>query len=229
MPHPDWNLYLFNCDVILLDLDGVLVDSRQCIERHWVEWAARHQLNKDRVLHHAHGRRTVETIKLVAPHLDAEREAEEIERMEANDVRGLVRIPGALELLQSIPVSAWGIATSGSRAIATNRLAFAGLPLPEVLICSEDVSMGKPDPEPYLFAAMMLGAEPQRCVVIEDAPAGIQAGRSGRMHVVGVVTMTYSPDELRQAHAVVRKLSDISVSQVDGSSLGRLIVRVKGI
>ncbi len=229
MPHHDSNIYQFNCDAILFDLDGVLVDSRMCVERHWLEWANQHHLNKDKVLHYAHGRRTVETIRLVAPQLDAEREAAEIEASEATDVAGLLKIPGALELLQSIPPGAWGIATSGTHAIAATRLAFAGLPVPDVLISAEDVAAGKPDPEPYLFAAMMLEVEPARCVVIEDAPAGIQAGRAAAMHVVGVVSSAYAAEELSQAHVVVRKLGDISVVQAVGSSLGRLILRVKGI
>jgi len=229
MPHHDPNIYQFNCDAILFDLDGVLVDSRICVERHWLEWANRHHLNKDKVLHYAHGRRTVETIRLVAPQLDAEQEAAKIEASEATDAAGLVKILGALELLQSLPNGAWGIATSGTHAIATNRLAFAGLPVPDVLISAEDVAAGKPDPESYLFAAMMLEVEPTRCVVIEDAPAGIQAGRAAGMHVVGVVSSVYASEELIQAHVVVRKLGDISVVQAVGSSLGRLILRVKGI
>ena len=229
MPHHEHPLYQYDCDAVLFDLDGVLVDSRHCVERHWLEWAARNHLNKDKVLHYAHGRRTVETIRMVAPQLDVEREAAELEASEASDTIGLAKIPGALELLQSIPPDGWGIATSGTRAIATTRLAFAGLPVPEVLISAEDVVTGKPDPEPYLFAAMMLGVEPAKCVVIEDAPAGIQAGRAAGMHVVGIISSAYPADELRQAHVIVRKLGDIEVVQTQGAGLARLIIRLKGI
>jgi mannitol-1-/sugar-/sorbitol-6-phosphatase len=229
MPHHEHDFYQFDCDAILFDLDGVLVDSRHCVERHWLEWANQHHLNKDKVLHYAHGRRTVETIRLVAPELDAEREASVIEASEANDTAGLVIIPGALELLQSIPADAWGIATSGTHAIASTRLTFGGLPVPEVLISSEDVVAGKPDPEPYLFAAMMLGVKPAHCVVIEDAPAGIQAGRAAGMHVVGVISSAYPAEQLSGAHVIVRKLGDIEVVQSKGIGLARLIVRMKGI
>ena len=229
MPHHDQHYYQFDCNAILFDLDGVLVDSRHCVERHWLEWASQHQLNKDKVLHYAHGRRTVETIRLVAPHLDAEREAAELEASEASDTTGLVKIPGSVELLQSIPADAWGIATSGTHAIASNRLLFGGLPVPEVLISAEDVVTGKPDPEPYLFAAMMLGVKPASCLVIEDAPAGIQSGRAAGMHVVGIISSTYPAEELSQAHVIVRKLSDIEVIQAQGVSMARLIVRVKGV
>jgi mannitol-1-/sugar-/sorbitol-6-phosphatase len=228
MPH-EHPVFQYDCDAILFDLDGVLVDSRHCIERHWLAWANRHHLNTDKVLHYAHGRRTVETIRLVAPHLDAELEARELEDSEAYDTEGLVKILGALELLQSIPMGAWGIATSGTRATATTRLNFAGLPVPEVLISAEDVEKGKPAPEPYLFAAMMLGARPANCVVIEDAPAGLQSARAAGMHAVGVISSGYPAEELTQAHVVVRKLGDIVVVQTSGVGQARLVARMKAI
>jgi mannitol-1-/sugar-/sorbitol-6-phosphatase len=227
MPHHEHHLFQYDCDAVLFDLDGVLVDSRYCVERLWLEWAGRHHLNTDKVLHYSHGRRAVETIRVVAPHLDAEAEAAELVAREAQDTAGLVKIPGALELLQSLPADAWGIATSCNHAIAATRLNFAGLPIPEVLICAEDVEAGKPDPEPYLFAAMMLGVKPANCVVIEDAPSGIQAGRAAGMHVVGVISSTYPAEELSQAQVLVRKLSDIEVVLAQKSGLARLIVRVK--
>jgi sugar-phosphatase len=221
--------FQYDCDAIVFDLDGVLVDSRHCIERIWRAWASPHHINIDRVLHYARGRRAIETIRLVAPQLDAEHEAAELAAAEARETEGLVKIPGALELIQSIPANAWGIATSGLRATATTRLVFGGLPVPDVLITAEDVNVGKPDPEPYLFAAMMLGVEPARCVVIEDAPMGIQAGRAAGMHVIGVISSDYTLEELHQAHVVVRKLSDIKVSQIQGTGLASLIVRVKAL
>ncbi len=228
MPH-EHPTFQYDCDAVLFDLDGVLVDSRHCIEYIWKVWANQRHINVDKVLHYAHGRRATETIRLVAPQLDAEREATELWAIEAHETVGLSRIPGALELLQSIPVDAWGIATSGTHTVATTRLAFAGLPVPRVLISAEDVVAGKPDPEPYLFAAKMLGVKPARCVVIEDAPSGIQAGRAAGMHVVGVISSAYHADDLHQAHVVVLKLSDIEVVQPHGNSLTHLIVRAKGI
>lgn len=228
MPH-EHHVFQYDCDAVLFDLDGVLVDSTHCIEHLWRVWASQRNINIDKVLHYVHGRRAVETIRMVAPHLDAEREAAELWAIEAQETNGLVKIPGAVELIQSIPPDAWGIATSGTHAIAATRLGFAGLPVPDVLISAEDVVAGKPDPEPYQFAAVMLGVKPARCVVIEDAPAGIQSGRAAGMHVVGVITSAYGPDALRQAHVLVRKLSDIEVIQPHGNSLARLIVRVKGI
>ena len=228
MPH-EHKVFQYACDAVLFDLDGVLVDSRHCIERHWLEWAGQHQLNADKVLHYAHGRRTAETIQIVAPHLDSAKEAAAIEASEVSDTVGLVKIAGAPELLHSIPSDAWAIATSGTQAIAATRLAFGGLPMPEVLITAGDVEKGKPDPEAFNFAAIMLGVKPPSCVVIEDSPAGIQAGRAAGMHVVGVLSSTYTAEELSQAHVIVRKLSDIEVIEAPKGGLGRLIVRVHGL
>jgi mannitol-1-/sugar-/sorbitol-6-phosphatase len=228
MPHVH-PIFQYDCDAVLFYLDGVLVDSRNCIERLWQVWADQRHINIDKVLHYAHGRPEVETIRLVAPHLDAEREAAELWAVEALTTAGLVKIPGAFELLQSIPSDAWGIVTLGTHAIASTRLTFGGLPVPQVLISAEDVVAGIPDPEPYLFAAMMLGVKPARCVVIDGTPAGIQSGRAAGMHVVGVISSAYTADELLHAHVVVRKLSDIEVVQAQGAHLARLIVRVKGI
>jgi mannitol-1-/sugar-/sorbitol-6-phosphatase len=228
MPH-DHHMFQFDCNAVLFDLDGVLVDSRHCVERHWLEWANRHQLNTDKVLHYTHGRRKVETIRIVAPHLDAEREAAELEASEVNDTAGLAKIPGALELVQSIPADAWGIATSATHAIASTRLAFGGLPVPDVLICADDVVEVKPNPEAYLFAALMLGVKPASCVVIEDAPSGIQAGRAAGMHVIGLISSAYPAEELSQANVLVRKLADIEVVDTHGVGLMRLVTRVKGV
>jgi mannitol-1-/sugar-/sorbitol-6-phosphatase len=228
MPH-EHPIFQYDCDAVLFDLDGVLIDSKHCVERLWQTWASQRHINIDKVLHYAHSRRAVETIRLVAPQLDAEQEAAEFWAVEAMETNGLVKIPGAYELLHSIPPDAWGIATSGTHAIATTRLAFAGLPVPDVLISAEDVVAGKPDPEPYLFAAMMLGVQPARCVVIEGTPAGIQSGRAAGMHVVGVISSNHAADELRQSHVVARKLSDIEVLQLQAASQARLIARVKGI
>jgi sugar-phosphatase len=151
------------CDAILFDLDGVLIDSLACIERHWQQWATRHGLDMAEVMRVAHGRKTDETIRLVAPQLDAAEEARQLEASEANDTRGVLRVEGALTLLNSLPADSWAIATSGTRPVALTRLKHSGLPLPRVLVTADDVVRGKPDPEPYLMAARRLGIPPERC------------------------------------------------------------------
>jgi sugar-phosphatase len=170
----------------------------------------------------AHGVRTIEVIRRVAPQLDAEAEAWEIENEEANDQQGVRVMPGAAALLHSIPEGRWGVVTSGTRLLASARLRFCGLPVPNVLVTAEDVSHGKPHPEPYLKGAEGLGFAPADCLVIEDAPAGIQSARSGGCKVVGI-TSTYLADALTQADAVVGKLEQI---QVKSNGSAKLVVEV---
>ena len=198
------------CDAILFDLDGVLVDSTACVERHWRCWAAEHSLDADATMRFAHGRPTIETIRLVAPHLPAEAEAARLNNGEAFDTDGVVAIQGAAELVCSLPPTMWAIATSGTRNTALTRLRHTGVPVPAVLITADDVKRGKPDPEPYLRAAAGLNMLPERCVVIEDAPAGIAAARAAGMRVVAVAT-THPPADLGEADATARHLTDIEI------------------
>lgn len=207
----------FSCAVILFDLDGVLVDSTQAVDREWREWAARKGVDGDAIMAIAHGVRTVEVIRRVAPQLNAEVEAAAIENHEAHDQRGVTVMPGAADLLKSIPVGRWGVVTSGSRLLASNRLRYCGLPVPEVLVTSDDVTNGKPDPEPYLKGAAGLGFAPSECLVMEDAPAGIQSARAGGMKVIGMAS-TYAAAKLGEADAVVKGFAQISLNK-DGSGL----------
>ena len=214
---------IFSCSAILFDLDGVLCDSTRAVDREWREWAARKGVDGDAIMAIAHGVRTVEVIRRVAPHLDAEAEAAAIESHEAIDHRGVVVMPGAAELVKSIPDGRWGVVTSGTRPLATNRLQYCGLPVPEVLVTSDDVTNGKPHPEPYLKGAERLGLRPEECLVIEDAPAGIQSGRAGGMKVIGLAS-TYAATKLSAADAVAQKLAAIHVS-LNGT--GRLAVSIQ--
>ena len=209
----------FSCAAILFDLDGVLCDSTRQVDREWREWAARKGVDGDAVMAIAHGVRTIEVIRRVAPHLDAESEAAAIENHEAQDQRGVTVMPGALDLVQSIPEGRWGVVTSGSRLLAQNRLRYCGLPVPRVLITSDDVIHGKPHPEPYLKGAEGLRYRAAECLVIEDAPAGIQSARASGMKVLGI-TSTYAADALRQADAVIGTLGQIRVTSNGTSKLG---------
>jgi len=207
----------FSCSAILFDLDGVLVDSTRAVDREWREWAARKGIDGDAIMAIAHGVRTIEVIRRVAPHLNAEVEAAAIENHEAHDQRGVVVMPGAIDLVKSIPNGRWGVVTSGSRLLAQSRMKYCGLPVPKVLVTSDDVVNGKPDPEPYLKGALGLGFAPAACLVLEDAPAGIQSGRAGGMKVIGMAS-TYSADKLSAADAVVRGFSQLLLS-ADGDGL----------
>jgi len=209
----------FSCSAILFDLDGVLVDSTRQVDREWREWAARKGVDGDAIMAIAHGVRTIEVIRRVAPQLDAATEAAAIENHEAQDQRGVTVMPGALELVKSIPEGRWGVVTSGSRLLAQNRLRHCGLPVPEVLVTSDDVVNGKPDPEPYLQGAERLGFRPAECLVIEDAPAGIQSARAGGMKVIGI-TSTYAAAAVEHADAVIRKLGQVQISSNGAGKLG---------
>jgi len=210
---------VFSCTALLFDLDGVLADSTRAVEREWREWAARKGVDGDAVMAVAHGVRTIEVIRRVAPHLDAEAEAAAIENHEAGDQTGVVVMPGAVELVRSIPDGRWGVVTSGSRELAQNRLRHCGVPIPRVLVTSDDVANGKPHPEPYLKGAVGLGFAPEECLVIEDAPAGIQAAHAAGMKVIGMAS-TYRADALVRADAVIRKLGQIQVTWNGAGKLG---------
>lgn len=209
------------CKAIIFDLDGVLVDSNAIVERHWRQWAEQRGIPYEEIAAIHHGRPTIEIIREVAPHLDAEAEAEEKEGYEAADTDDLAAFDGAAALVDGLPAARWTIATSGRRRTATRRLAHVGLPLPETLVTADDVECGKPAPDPYLLAAERLGVEPQRCVVFEDAPAGVEAARQAGARVVAVAS-TNSPDALAAADVVIHRLQDVR-AEADGN--GRLRVR----
>jgi sugar-phosphatase len=213
----------FSCAAILFDLDGVLVDSTRAVDREWRDWALRKGIDGDAVMAIAHGVRTLEVIQRVAPHLDAEAEAEAIENHEAGDQAGVLVMPGAADLVHAIPDGRWGVVTSGSRLLASARLRFCGLPVPRVLVTADDVAHGKPHPEPYLKGAQGLGFDPAECLVIEDAPAGIQAARAAGAKVIGI-TSTYAADALHQADAVIGKLAQV---QVTSNGTGKLSVVIQ--
>jgi HAD superfamily hydrolase (TIGR01509 family) len=197
--------FVFEPAAVLSDLDGVLVDSGAAIERTWREFARRHALAPAEVVAASHGRRSVDLIRLVAPHLNAEAEAARVEQDEIDSAPGLRPLPGARELVESVPADRFAIVTSGTRALAVARLNAAGLPVPAVLVTADEVEDGKPHPEGYLRAAELLGVDPAHSVVLEDAPAGVEAGRAAGMTVIAVLT-TNDESALARAHSRVRDL-----------------------
>ena len=165
-----------------------------------------------------HGRRMVELIRDFAPHLDAEAEAEALAAAEGPDTNGVYEVEGARALLQGLPPGRWAIATSGNHLTATTRITHTGLPSPAVLVTADDVRRGKPDPEPYLLAASRLGIAPERCVVIEDAPAGIAAAQAAGMKAIGLAT-THTPAELANADAIAPHLRALHITPNGDGSL----------
>jgi sugar-phosphatase len=207
----------FRCKAILFDLDGVLVDSAECVERTWRLWATDHHLNPESVIALAHGRRAIETVQLVAPQLVAEAELASLAASEATTTEGVYEITGARELLELLPAGMWAIVTSGIRAVAEFRLRYTRLPVPSVMICADEIARGKPDPEGYLNAAAGLGKSSADCLVIEDTPAGIESARAAGMRVIAIAS-TYPREQLDAANAVVESLADLSVVR-DGDEI----------
>jgi sugar-phosphatase len=194
---------------LLCDLDGVLVDSTAAIARVYRAWAARHGLDGDLVVATAQGRPSREVVRVCAPDLDAAAESAAIEAAHVGDQAGVVVIAGAAELLAETPAERIAVVTSCSDALAAARLRAAGLAVPRVLVTADMVARGKPDPEGYLRAASLLGAAPADCVVVEDAPAGVAAGRAAGMRVIGVLT-SHGRGALEGADAYVEDLRGVA-------------------
>ena len=188
------------CRGMLFDLDGVLVDSTPAVARVWAGWAREHGFEPDEVVKKAHGRPSITTIRELLPHGDHAAEDREVERREIADVEGVIALRGAMELLQALPLDCWAVVTSCTRPLAGVRIRAAGLPKPKHLVTATDVQNGKPDPEPYLKGAHILGVPASECLVVEDAPAGIRAGIAAGARVLALRT-TASDAELQQAGA----------------------------
>ncbi len=198
------------CAALLFDLDGVLINSTPAVARVWRQWAIEHGFNPDEVVARAHGRPSLTTVREYLPHADHEDENREVERREIADLDGVVPLPGAAELLASLPGDRWTIVTSCTRPLAEVRIKAAGLPLPRKLITSNDIKHGKPDPEPYLKGASVLGLPAADCIVLEDVPAGVRAGKSAGAKVIAFTT-TVKASALREAGAdwILKNCADI--------------------
>jgi mannitol-1-/sugar-/sorbitol-6-phosphatase len=196
---------------LLCDLDGTLVDSREEVDAAWRAFAALHDLDVAAVLAATFAGPSREVVAAVAAWLDADAEAARVERWQVAAAGRTRALEGAAEVLDAWPGERLAIVTSCGRELARARLAGAGLPAPAVLVSADDVRRGKPDPEGYLRAAGLLGADPARCLVIEDAPAGIAAARAAGARVVAVAT-THDPHALAEADLVVASLADLALA-----------------
>jgi sugar-phosphatase len=203
------------CRALLFDMDGVLVDSTPAVARVWTAWANRFGLDPDQVVRQAHGRPSIATIRELLPSANHRAEDQAIEKAEIEDIEDVIALPGTHELLSGLPDDRFAVVTSATRALALVRLRAAGFAIPKNLITSNDIQRGKPDPEPYLRGAQILGLSPADCIVIEDAPAGIQSGEAAGSSVIALRTTT--PDSaLRAAGAdwIVTDCSEISLQPI---------------
>lgn len=203
------------CEAFLFDMDGTLVDSTPLIERIWRGWAARRDIDVDYLLQHIHGRRGVETIRLVAPHLDAESEVRELLAEEMADMTGVTAIPGAADFVARLHPAQWAIVTSAPRDIALAKLRVAGVPQPQWIIAADDVDVGKPHPEPYLKGAALLGKHPAQCVAFEDAQSGIHSAHQAGMPVV-VITHAAGADITGLASVQIGHYNELQLSHANG-------------
>jgi len=207
----------FKCEAIIFDMDGVLVDSEVLNEKHWKLWAEKENVSLEWIMSIHHGVPAEQTITTVAPHLDAATEARWFEENLSRDLDGLLAFEGVHELLNDLPDGKWAIGTSAPKIIAFNRMEYLKLPVPPVVVTIDDVENGKPAPDPYLKAARGLGIDPEHCIVIEDAPAGITAAKTAGARVLAIPT-TNTAEALSEADAVVSRFADITV-QVRGERL----------
>jgi sugar-phosphatase len=215
---------VFTTKAILFDMDGVLVDSAPAVERVWRTWAIAHGLDPGTVVEQAHGRRSVETIRVVAPAMNAEQENIQVERMEIADKEGVTALAGAAQILRRLPPDRFAIVTSATRPLAVARLGYAGLPVPKNMVTADDVIHGKPWPEPYLKGAALLRIAPSDCLVFEDTPAGIASAQAAGMRVVAIGN-TYPADELHAAATHMASLQDVRIEVRQGT----IVVELAGL
>ncbi|MGW7299785.1 HAD family hydrolase [Streptomyces sp. NPDC054829] len=207
-----------HAEALLFDNDGTLVSSLASVDRCWTRWAKEYGITAEQFGSiELHGRPAVEIAADLLPADIVPEALARIETLEVEDVPngGVELLPGTQDFLAALPADRWAVVTSATRRLAEARLDAVGI-LPKTLVSADDITRGKPDPEPYLLAARLLGVDPARCVVFEDAPAGLQAGRAAGMTTVALTT-THQAHEL-DADLVVQDLSALS-AQVTGSGV----------
>lgn len=207
------------CRALLLDVDGTLVDSAEAVRSAWSAVARELGADPDAVAAAALARRAPEVVEEFFDPGDRAHALEASLRTSVESADLVRALPGAADLLRSLPDGAWGCVTSGRREILTARLRGAGLPVPPVLVTAEDVERGKPDPQPYRRGAELLGVDPADAVALEDTPEGVRSARAAGLRVVGVLG-THAADDLRAAgaDALVDAPGDVRVV-VEGDAL----------
>ncbi|GAA5213948.1 HAD family hydrolase [Streptomyces thinghirensis] len=199
-----------HAQALLFDNDGTLVSSLESVRRCWTRWAGEYGITAQEFARvELHGRPAAEIAADLLPAGRVPEAVARIEQLEVEDVPGggVHLLPGTREFLDALPADRWAVVTSATRRLAEARLGAVGI-LPKTLVAADDITRGKPDPEPYLLGARALGVDPAACVVFEDAPVGLQAGRAAGMTTVALAT-THRADEL-DADLVVTDLSALS-------------------
>lgn len=201
---------------VVFDMDGTLVDSRQSIAKSWRQWAEEYQLGPEIFEQNWHGQPAIHLVRVALPPELVDEAHQRINDLEVADADSVFPLPGAEDALHvlrqnGIPLA---IATSCHRELAHARIKGAGIFEPEIVVTSDDVTHGKPDPEPFRLAAQRLGLDPTEVLVVEDAPAGVAAAHAVPTDCLAVVTTTARED--LAANLVVEDLSQVNWVFVDG-------------
>ncbi|KAJ2891188.1 hypothetical protein IWW38_003730, partial [Coemansia aciculifera] len=177
-------------DGLIFDLDGTLINSLESAERVYAQYCHRFGIDPAPVLAGCHGLPTLQVLqKFYPPSTHTPEFASQMELESLADFHLLKVIPGADTLTRSLPPQRWSIFTSGIPPLALPKMRHLKLPVPGVFVTFEDITKGKPHPEGYLLAARLMGLDAARCVVFEDAEAGVVAGRDSGAVVVGIRTL----------------------------------------
>ncbi|MBC7724780.1 MAG: HAD-IA family hydrolase [Burkholderiaceae bacterium] len=196
-------------------MDGTLVDSTAAVERSWRAWSTESGIplpfGDD-----SHGRPAEELVRSIVPTGQADVAVARLRTIEESDTAGIVALPGVRVLLASIPNGEWAIVTSCTRELARVRITAAGLGAPSVFVTFDDVSRGKPDPEPFQLAARLLGVDPARCLVVEDAVAGLVAARAAGCATLAVGDTHTAAELAPYADVVLDGLEGVRMKRVPG-------------
>jgi mannitol-1-/sugar-/sorbitol-6-phosphatase len=199
---------------ILFDMDGILVSSLGSVERSWAKWGGLHGIDTALAIQAAHGRRAIETIRHLRPDLNDVEELKLIEEIEIADTDGIEVLAGVPRILASLPQKYWTIVTSATEKLARSRLGYAELTVPEHFITADMVTNGKPDPEPYLKGAALVGQKPEDCLVIEDSSSGAIAGQAAGCKVLATL-FSHTVESLAAADWIVQSLDDVTVRALE--------------
>jgi sugar-phosphatase len=200
-----------HCKGILFDMDGILISSLGSVERCWTKWALMRGVDPVYACSIAHGCRSIDTVARLRPDLSAEAENKIIEDMEVEDTEGITVLPGVLKLLAALPSDRWTVVTSATERLARVRMAAGGIPVPERFVAGEQVTQGKPHPQPFLAGAALLGFAPEECVVFEDAASGTKSGRAAGCTVVAT-TFSHPIEVLDAADYLIEDVTGVEVA-----------------